>query len=148
LNALLEQEPRFLPALFNLGRIYIQQGRYDEAIAAFDYVVQLSGNSQGRLALAQAYAYAGKTDEARRILKQEMENAAGRYLASPMIAGIYLGLGEHDKTFEWLRKGVEERSFWIVFLKMDPAYDSIRSDPRFQDLLKRTGFAMQSRSAA
>lgn len=148
LHALLEQEPRFLPALFNLGRIYIQQGRHDEAIAAFDYVVQLSGNGQGRLALAQAYAHAGKTDEARHILIQETENGDGRYLASPMIAQIYLGLGEHAKAFEWLRKGVAEHSFWIVFLKMDPAYEPIRSDPRFQDLLKRTGFARQSRSAA
>jgi TolB-like protein/tetratricopeptide (TPR) repeat protein len=148
LNALLEQEPRFLPALFNLGRIYIQQGRYDEAIAAFDYVAQLSGNSQGRLALAQAYGYAGEPDEARRILRKEMENGDGRYLASPMIAQIYLSLGEDDKAFEWLRRGIEERSFWIVFLKMDPAYDSIRSDHRFHDLLKLARFAMQSRSAA
>ena len=140
LNALLEQEPRFLPALFNLGRIYIQQGRYEEAIAAFDYVAQLSGNSQGRLALAQAYGYAGKPDEARRILRKEMENTDGRYLASPMIAQIYLSLGEDDKAFEWLRRGIEERSFWIAFLKMDPAYDSVRGHSGFQKLLKLANF--------
>ena len=148
LLALLEQEPRFFPALFNLGRVYVEQGRYEEATRAFEQALQFSGNREGRLALAQAYALAGKTDEARSILKQAIENADGRYLASPMMAHTYLGLGEHDKAFEWLRKGVEERSFWTVFLKMDPVYDSIRSDPRFQDLLKRTGFAMQSLSAA
>jgi hypothetical protein len=53
-----------------------------------------------------------------------------------MIARIHLGLGEIDEAFEWLRKGIEERSYWIVFLKIDPVYDEIRSDPRFQDLLR------------
>jgi TolB-like protein/Tfp pilus assembly protein PilF len=148
LLALLEQEPRFFPALCNLGRVYIQQGMYDEAIAAFEQTVKLSRNCEGRLALAQAYALAGRTDEARSILMEARENAGGRHLASPMIARIYLGLGEREKSFEWLGKGIDERSFWMVFLKMDPVYDPIRSDPRFQDLLKRTGFAMQSLSAA
>jgi serine/threonine-protein kinase len=148
LLALLEQEPRFFPALFNLGRVYIEQGRYDEAITAFEQAVQLSGNREGRLAVAQATALAGRADEARSILKQALMNADGRYLASPMIARIYLGLGEHDNALEWLSKGVEERSFWIVFLNMDPAYACVRSNTRFQDLLKRTGFTMRSLSAA
>ncbi len=148
LLALLEQEPRFVPALFNLGRVYVEQGRYDEAIAAFEQAIQFSGNREGRLALAQAYALAGRTEEARDILMEAREMAGTRYLPSPLIARVYLGLGERDKAFEWLREGIEERSFWMVFLKMDPAYDPIRGDPRFQDLLKRTGFAIQSLSAA
>jgi tetratricopeptide (TPR) repeat protein len=148
LHALLEQEPRFFPALFNLGRVYIEQGRYDEAIAAFHHAAYSSGNREGSLALAQAYALAGRAEEAHGILQQALANADRRYVASPVVARVYLGLGERDKAFEWLDKGVEERSFWIVFLKTDPAYDSIRSDPRFQDLLKRTGFAMKSLSAA
>jgi TolB-like protein/Tfp pilus assembly protein PilF len=148
LLALLEQEPRFFPALFNLGRVYLEQGRYDEAIGAFEQAAQCSGNHEDRLALAQAYALSGKTDEARSILKEAMDNADGRYHASPMIARVHLGLGERDNAFEWLRRGIAERSFWIVFLKMDPVYDPIRSDPRFQDLLKRTGFTMRSLSAA
>lgn len=148
LVALLEQEPRFSPALFNLGRAYVQEGMYGEAIAAFEKALQFSGNREGRAALAHAYALAGRTEEARSILRELKENGEGRYLASPMIARIYLGLGEKDKAFEWLRKGVDERSYWIVFLKMDPVYDSIRSDPQFQQLLKRTGLALQNRSAA
>jgi hypothetical protein len=58
-----------------------------------------------------------------------------------MIARIHLGLGEIDKAFEWLRKGIEERSYWIVFLKMDPVYDEIRSDPRFVNLLRAARLA-------
>jgi serine/threonine-protein kinase len=121
---------------------------YEEAIAAFEKALQFSGNREGRGALAHAYALAGRTDKARGILRQLKENGAGRYLAAPMIARIYLGLGDRDKAFEWLRKGIDERSYWIVFLKMDPVYDSIRSDPQFQQLLKRTGLALQTRSAA
>lgn len=136
LRGILEQEPRFFPALFNLGRVCVEKGMYSEAVAAFEKAVQLSGNREGRPALAHAYAKAGRTAVARSILAEMKINNGGRYLASPMVARIHLGLGEIDEAFEWLRKGIEERSYWIVFLKMDPVYDEIRSDPRFQDLLR------------
>jgi TolB-like protein len=136
LRGILEQEPRFFPALFNLGRVCVEKGMYSEAISAFEKAVQLSGNREGRPALAHAYAKAGRTSVARSILAEMKIHTGGRYLASPMIARIHLGLGEIDEAFEWLRKGIEERSYWIVFLKMDPVYDEIRSDPRFQDLLR------------
>jgi TolB-like protein/tetratricopeptide (TPR) repeat protein len=136
LRGVLDQEPRFFPALFNLGRVYVQKGMHSEAIAAFEKAVQLSGNREGRPALAHAYAKAGRTTVARSILAEMKINHRGRYLASPMIARIHLGLGEIDEAFEWLRKGIEERSYWIVFLKIDPVYDEIRSDPRFLDLLR------------
>jgi tetratricopeptide (TPR) repeat protein len=136
LRGILEQEPRFFPALFNLGRACVEKGMHSEAIAAFEKAVQLSGNREGRPALAHAYAKAGRTSVARSILEEMKINTGGRYVASPMIARIHLGLGEIDEAFEWLRKGIEERSYWIVFLKMDPVYDEIRSDPRFQDLLR------------
>jgi hypothetical protein len=78
-------------------------------------------------------------DEARSILKEVLQNTAGRYVASPMIARIYLGLGEIDRAFEWLKKGVDERSYWNVFLQMDPVYDPLRNDPRFRNLLMEIG---------
>jgi TolB-like protein/Tfp pilus assembly protein PilF len=138
-RTVLEQEPRFLPALFNLGRAYVQKEMYDEAIGAFEQAVQFSGNREGKPALAHAYGLAGKVDEARSILKEVLENTAGRYVASPMIARIYLGLGEIDRAFEWLKKGVDERSYWNVFLQMDPVYDPLRNDPRFRNLLMEIG---------
>jgi TolB-like protein len=139
LRAILEQEPRFFPALFNLGRVYVQKGMYPEAITAFEKAVQLSGNREGRPALAHAYARAGRTSVARSILAEMKINNGGRYSASPMIARIHLGLGEIDEAFEWLCKGIEERSYWIIFLKMDPVYDEIRSDPRFRELMLLAG---------
>ena len=63
-----------------------------------------------------------------------------------MIARIYLGLGEIDRALEWLTRGVEERSYWNVFLKMDPVYDEIRKDSRFGDLLEEVGFSAGKRA--
>jgi tetratricopeptide (TPR) repeat protein len=139
LRLILEQAPHFFPALFNIGRVYVQKGMYGNAILAFEKAVELSGNREGLPALAHTYAVAGRTEEARNILAEMKRNAGGRYVASPMIARVHLGLGEFDEAFEWLNKGVEERSFWTIFLKMDPVYDPIRGDARFNDLLKRVG---------
>jgi tetratricopeptide (TPR) repeat protein len=146
LLALLDQEPRFSPALLNLGRAYVQTGMYEEAISAFEKAAQLSGGREVRAALAHAYALAGKASEARGILNELRENGGGRSIASPMIARIYLGLGEIDKALDWLRRGIEERSYWNVFLKIDPVYDPLRRHPRFQELLKRAGFATATES--
>ena len=101
--------------------------------------------TSGNAALAHACALAGKTEESRKMLAELRANAAGRNVPAPMIARIYLGLGEIDRAFEWLKKGVEERSYWNVFLKMDPVYDPIRNDPRFQELLEGVGFRAAKR---
>ena len=138
---LLQQEPRFTPALFNLGRVYIQKEMYDEAIAAFEGALKYSGNRGTYPALAHAYARAGRTEEARRILNDLLEHDGARLPASPLIAQAYLGLGELDEAFEWLRRGIDERSPWVGFLKADPIYDEIRNDSRFRDLLKQIGLA-------
>jgi len=140
LRALLDHEPNFLPAWFNLGRVYVQKGMYGEAVSSFEKVRNHAGGPQGDPALAHACALAGKTAEARKILRQLTEQSCNRFTAAPLIARIHLGLGETEHAFEWLRKGVDERSYWMTMLKVDPVYDPIRSDPRFQSLLKRIGF--------
>jgi TolB-like protein/Flp pilus assembly protein TadD len=141
LVAVLEQEPRFFPALFQLGRVYIQMELYAEAIAAFESALQLSPQQEVLSALAHAYALAGRTEDARTILDDMTNDKMGRYVASPMIARIYLGLGEFETALDWLQKGLEERSYWMVFLKEDPVYDSIRTHPGFGELLKLVGLA-------
>jgi tetratricopeptide (TPR) repeat protein len=141
LQRLLEQEPRFFPALFHLGRAYVQKEMYDEAIDAFEKAAQFSGNREGKSALAHTYALAGQEDQARNILKELLASSSGRYVASPMVALVYFGLGEADRAFEWLRKGVQERSYWNIFLHMDPVYDAVRDDSRFRKLLKEVGFS-------
>ncbi len=145
LEGLLRNVPQFFPALFNLGRAYVQMEKYPEAIAAFEKAIQLSGNREGKPALAHAYALAGRTAEARQILEEIKNDHSGRYIASPMIARVHLGLGELDEAMNWLEKGYEERSNWMSFLKVDPVWDPLRKDTRFRTLLeKKIGLAPDS----
>ena len=144
LSTLLEHEPRFVPAVFNLGRAFVEKGMFPEAIEAFEKAIQLSGNREGLPALAHAYARAGQTEQASGILEELKRVPEGRYQDSTMIARVYLGLGEVDQALEWLWKGLEERSFWNVFLRVDPVYDPIRQDPRFQEVLQSAGLASKS----
>jgi len=139
LVALLEHEPRFFPALFQLGRVYVQMEMYKEAIDAFERALQFSRQQEALPALAHAYALTGKAQEARIILEEMKNDKTGRYVASPMIARIHLGLREFETALDWLEKGLEERSYWMVFLKSDPVYDPIRSHSRFRELLNITG---------
>jgi TolB-like protein/tetratricopeptide (TPR) repeat protein len=141
LVALLEHEPRYFPALFQLGRVYVQMELYAEAIASFEQALQFSRQQEVLPALAHAYALAGRTGEARIILDEMTNDKTGRYVASPMVARIHLGLGEFEAALDWLQKGLEERSYWMVFLKVDPVYDPIRTHPRFGELLKLVGLA-------
>jgi len=148
LEGLLHNVPQFFPALFNLGRAYVQMQKYPEAIAAFEKAIQLSGNREGKPALAHAYALAGKTAEARRMLDEIKNDHSGRYIASPMIARVHLGLGEHGEALDWLEKGYEERSNWMSFLKVDPVWDPLRKDARFRTLLeKKIGLTSDSTQA-
>jgi TolB-like protein/DNA-binding winged helix-turn-helix (wHTH) protein/Flp pilus assembly protein TadD len=141
LVAVLEQEPRFFAALLQLGRVYVQMELYAEAIAVFEQALQLSRQQEVLPALAHAYALAGRSEDARIILNAMTVDKVRRYVASPMIARIYLGLGEFETALDWLQEGLEERSYWMVFLKEDPVYDPIRTHPRFSELLKLMGLA-------
>jgi TolB-like protein len=138
LRALLDQEPLFFPAHFNLGRVYAENDMAEEAIAAFEKAAKYSRNPEALAPLAHAYARSKRPDEAWTLLGEIKSAAPGRYVASPMIARVYLGLGEIELALDWLQKGFEERSYWMVFLKVDPVYDPIRAHPRFKQLLKQT----------
>jgi TolB-like protein len=140
LSALLDRAPYFFPALFNLGRAYIQKNQIPEALAAFEKAWQLSRNRECLPALGHAYALAGRTGEARKVLNDLLSTPSERYIAAPMIARVYLGLADFDSCFAWLRRGLEERSFWCVFLLVDPVFDPLRNDPRFDEILQRVGF--------
>jgi TolB-like protein/Flp pilus assembly protein TadD len=146
LQLVLRREPRFPAAHFNLGRAYVQNGMYDAAIAAFESAAQLSGNRQASAALAFAYGRAGQVAEARKILADMEQLAAVRYMPSPQLALIHLGLGETDRALDRLEQGFEEKSYWMIYLKADPVYDGLRTHPRFIRLLERLAFASSAAS--
>ena len=147
LLALLEQAPSFIPAHFNLGRVCVETRQFDRAIEHFEKAVQLSDNHVALPALAHAYALSGRSKEAQAILRQMAEPVPGRYVPAPMLARIYLGLEQYERALDCLEQGFHERSYWMVFLNIDPVYDAIRSYPRFAQLLERMAFTPKAAHA-
>jgi tetratricopeptide (TPR) repeat protein len=105
--------------------------------------VQLSGGSPTmRAALAQSFAAAGRSQEAVQILGELTELAKRKYVAPYFFAGIYIGLGENDRAMEYLERAYEERSHWLIYLHIDPSMDGLRSDSRFEEMLRRIGLPL------
>ncbi len=132
-------DPNFGVAHLHLGWIYEQKSMYDEAIDAFQKAIALLGSGPFNFVLAHAYALSGKTDEARKILQEMNELSKQRYVSSYYMATVYVALNDKEQAFAWLEKAYEERDGWIVCLKVDPKFDSLRSDPRFTKLLRKVG---------
>jgi hypothetical protein len=88
------------------------------------------------------YGRAGRKAEANKILNELLELSQRRYVTPPALANVYIGLGDKDQAFFWLEKAYQERSYYLAFLKVFPGDDSLRSDPRFADLLRRMGLAL------
>ena len=82
----------------------------------------------------------GKRGEALKILDELKQLSKRRYVAAYSVAAVYAGLGEKEQAFAWLEKAAEERSAMLPFVRVRPWFDPLRSDPRFQDLLRRMNF--------
>ncbi|MCA1850333.1 MAG: tetratricopeptide repeat protein, partial [Acidobacteria bacterium] len=134
----LELDPNFNRAHTGLGLIYEQKGMHKEAIAALQKARELSGSSPLIVAfLGHAYATAGKRSEARAVVNELKELSARGQISPYYIAMIHAGLGERDQALQWLEKAFQDRSSGLVWLKVHPVWDQLRSDPRFTDLIRR-----------
>jgi tetratricopeptide (TPR) repeat protein len=120
---------------------YIEKGMFAEAINEGRKARELNvDNSQTTGTLAYALAKSGKQAEARGLLEELLRSSTQHYVSPGNIALIYNALGERDETFAWLERGYKERDPKMVFLKVEPKWNNLRADPRFQDLLRRVGF--------
>jgi serine/threonine protein kinase/TolB-like protein/Flp pilus assembly protein TadD len=138
LKKTLEIDPNFVIAHYVLADAYAQTRRFPEAIAEAQKAVSLSGAAPLLVAdLACVYAAAGNRAAAKRLLRDVSRRA---YVPKYHVALAYIALGEHEQAFAWLEKAVEDRSPQLVYLRVDPRVDPLRSDPRFQDLLRRMNF--------
>jgi eukaryotic-like serine/threonine-protein kinase len=145
LRETLEMDPNFALAHVRLGGAYEFKGMYEEAIAEYQRAIELSGssadNSTMSAMLAHSYAASGRGDQARDILNRLKEQSQRGYVSPCDIAEVHAALGEEDQAFEWLEKAYELRSSDLRFLRVSQLMDSLRSDPRFADLLRRVGLA-------
>jgi TolB-like protein/Tfp pilus assembly protein PilF len=138
----LELDPEFPVAHYFLGEAYEDQGRYEEAIEELKHAATLAGGGpKWRARLAYTYAVAGRESEARRILDEVTGPSPGGFVSSYTVAAVYGALGDKDEAFRWLERAVEERDVRLRWLKVEPLFPSLRADPRFDDLLRRMGFA-------
>jgi TolB-like protein/DNA-binding winged helix-turn-helix (wHTH) protein/Flp pilus assembly protein TadD len=134
----IEMDPNFALAHNQLAQAYLQKQMYDEAVAELQKAVQLSGGSSTCIAnLARAYGVSGKRSKALELLSELKKRSKPDYSNASEIAMIYASLGDKDQAMDWLEKGYEERFNPGVLLR--PGFDPLRSDLRFQDLLRRIG---------
>jgi TolB-like protein/DNA-binding winged helix-turn-helix (wHTH) protein/Flp pilus assembly protein TadD len=134
----LELHPNFAVAHYELGQTLVQMHRYDEAIAEFRKAIGLSaGNATFDSNLAHAYAVSGRIEEAMKILRDLEARQTRQSPTDASIALVYVGLGDNDQAMTWLNKAYEARFNPSILLR--PAFDPIRSDARFRDLLRRIG---------
>ncbi len=134
-------DPHFAPPpLFLPGQIYEQKGEYDQAIAECNKAFSIFGRDPGILSvLGYVYAVTGKRREAQTILN-EIETLWSRGYFSPIdVALVHTGLGDKDGAFAWLTKAYEARDSQLIFVNVEPELKSLRTDPRFRDLLRRMG---------
>jgi TolB-like protein/Tfp pilus assembly protein PilF len=140
----LEMEPDFAAAHYFLGWTYEQKGMYDETVTHLQRALRFSPGSPDKLgALGHAHAVFKRRGPARKVLEELHELSEKRFVSAYDFAVICVGLGEAEQAFEWLDKACEERSFSMLMgLKAEPRLDTLRSDPRFERLVRRVGLPL------
>ena len=111
---------------------------YQEAIEAAKRAKELTGgNAEATATIGFAFARWGKPDEARSVLRELEDKAASQYVPAYALAQIYNALGDKGKAFDLLEKGYGDRDALMMFLKVDPKWDDVRSEPRFAALVEK-----------
>jgi Tfp pilus assembly protein PilF len=138
LRRTIQTDPAYLEAHLYLGWVYEKKGMLSEAIAELRQTVRLSEQHPRFVgALGHAYAISGQKKTAEESLAWLREQAKHRYVSPFDMAVVYAGLKDTDEMFKYLKMAYEERSFWMVILRLDPRFESIHGDPRYQDIMRR-----------
>lgn len=136
LSSLLEERPDYVSAKYVLGHVYQEKGRQAEAIELFQNIY-LSDPELGSTPLGYALGKAGRRNEAVKILQEMEKRAKIKHVPDQEFAIVYLGLGDKEKAFQYLEMAYNERFGSIIYLTVEPLFDSLRGDARFNDLARR-----------
>jgi TolB-like protein/Tfp pilus assembly protein PilF/tRNA A-37 threonylcarbamoyl transferase component Bud32 len=139
----LELDSNNLNVQFMIAMIYALKGMSSEALAQADKMQSALPTPDDAVILSNfgwIYAVLGQQEKARTFLNRMLDLREKRYVDAFVIAGVYAGLGEKDKAFEWLAKAYDERAGQMVIIQVDHWIDNLRSDPRYKELLKKMGF--------
>jgi len=145
----LELEPNYPLTYISVGQIYGFQRKYTEALAELDRAAALvkEGPDEANVmsVRAQIYARMGRAAEARQLLSRLI--AYPQFVRPHIIALVYAALGENDQAFEWLERAAQGRAPYIATIRINPSFDSLHTDPRFQDLLNRLNLPASARKS-
>jgi eukaryotic-like serine/threonine-protein kinase len=130
--------PDHIFASWMLAVTLTEKKEYDQAIAVF--LARKVPTAATNWSLGYTYGLAGRKKEAQAVIDYLVQKSKRQYIWPCIIAVPYAGLGDKNKAFEWLEKGFQEHDYWIAQLQVDRRFDSLRGDPRFQDLLRRMNF--------
>jgi len=136
----LEMDPHFAISYQVLGEAYLSKGMYREGLLALEQFSALSRSSAtSRALLGYAHARLGEHSAALRLIEELDAASQHGFVPALLFALVYAGLDDQDQAFSWLEKAYEERFYRLAYLKVEPLWDPLRSDPRFADLLRRVG---------
>ncbi|HTE88492.1 MAG TPA: winged helix-turn-helix domain-containing protein [Terriglobales bacterium] len=134
----LEIDPHYVNALWFMALSLEQKGQLAESIARLEKAVSLAAAPHFEALLGRAHALAGDRKKAQNILEELITLSKRQYVSPFDIAVVYAGLGDWDSTFQWLEEAYQQRVFRIIELTL-PMFDNLRSDVRWQDLVRRIG---------
>jgi serine/threonine protein kinase/tetratricopeptide (TPR) repeat protein len=141
-RSVLEMDPGFTWSHNLLGWAYLQQSRYKESMTEIQKAVEMSGREAAYLAsLGRVSAASGQREAVAKVLDELNALSKQRYISPYYVAAIYVAMGDKEESFRWLQKAYDEHDLNLVYVKVDPAFDGLRSDRRFADLLNRIGFS-------
>jgi len=146
---MLEMDPQSADAHYQLGEAYAAKGLYQKAFDEHMQALVLWGKKEPMEEYRQAYATSGWNGYRLKLAQRSLESLLAewqkgslRNIEASVIVESYIQLGEKDKAFEWLGKMFEARDGMLIWLKVNPNYDRLRSDPRFTDLVRRVGLSL------
>ena len=137
---ILGRNPDFFPAVYYLGLAYWQKGMLNEAVNTVETADRLArGSSLTKSLLVHVYAKSGQRERSEEVFAQLLERSQKTRVPAFDLAAAYSGLGRYDEAFAELQRSCEERSYRLIYFKVDPLFDGLRSDPRYDSILRCVG---------
>jgi TolB-like protein/Tfp pilus assembly protein PilF len=136
----LDLNPNYSLSNSFLAEAYVQKGDFSSAIVTIERIRESANDPLTLSTVGYVFAKSGEHQKAHEILNELEKRSNQEHVPALSFAQIYAGLGDNEQALAWLEKAYDERSVWITFSKVDPRFDPLRSDPRFQDLQRRIGF--------
>jgi len=136
----LEMDPQYVPALLDLGACYLRRGETPKAMEQFQKARTAGGDTSRILAdLAQGYALSGQRALALKTLEEIEQSSTSRFVSPWDLSFVYAALGDKTRAIELLEQATDQRVGWVISLGLEPGFDSLRAEPRFQKLAERVG---------